>query len=106
MRTCVGCRRRSPAAGLLRVGRLPGGRLTLDRAAPGRGAWVCPDPACVAVAGRRRGFERAFRAPVEPGDVDRIEEATRRSGGRVPMCEDGDPRPDPVPVATEEQEGQ
>lgn len=54
----------------------PNGRLTVDRTAPGRGAWLCrvgstelAQPRCVAEAGRRGAFARSLRAGVEPGDV-------------------------------------
>lgn len=72
VRTCVGCRRRAAAADLLRVAveavEAPGqpGRLRLDprRNAPGRGAWLHPDPSCAELAERRRAFARALRVPV------------------------------------------
>ena len=35
------------------------------RRAPGRGAYVHPDPACVALAVKKRAFGRTLRAPVE-----------------------------------------
>ena len=65
MRTCVGCRRRTTAAELLRVVVGPGHRLVPDprRRAPGRGAWVHRDPGCVDLAERRRAFVRALRVP-------------------------------------------
>ena len=41
------------------------------RRAPGRGAWLHPEPGCVALAERRRAFARALRAPgpVDPAPV-------------------------------------
>ena len=37
---------------------------------PGRGAYLCPDAACVEQATSRRGFQRSFRAPVSiPHDL-------------------------------------
>jgi predicted RNA-binding protein YlxR (DUF448 family) len=47
------------------------GRLVADRDSrlPGRGAYVCREPDCMAEAVRRHGFERSFRAPVRvPND--------------------------------------
>jgi predicted RNA-binding protein YlxR (DUF448 family) len=35
------------------------------RRAPGRGAYVHPDPACVALAVKKRAFGRTLRAPVD-----------------------------------------
>ena len=42
-RTCVGCRSALPADQLIRIVRLPGGALSVDRHAAGRGAWLCRD---------------------------------------------------------------
>ncbi|MEH1128063.1 YlxR family protein [Micromonospora sp. CPCC 206061] len=66
VRTCVGCRQRAPAAELLRVVAVAseaGHSLMPDstRRLPGRGAHVHPDPACFALAERRRAFGRALR---------------------------------------------
>ena len=62
MRTCVGCRQRALAGELLRVVAVDG-QLVVDegRRLPGRGAWLHPDPGCLAKAERRRAFPRALR---------------------------------------------
>ncbi|HKS48534.1 MAG TPA: YlxR family protein [Amycolatopsis sp.] len=62
IRTCVGCRKRASAGELLRVVAM-GGWLVVDerRRLPGRGAWLHPDPGCLARAERRRAFPRALR---------------------------------------------
>ncbi len=62
LRTCVGCRTRGAATGLLRV-------VAVDRTLvpdprrrlPGRGAWLHPDSECLRAAERRRAFPRALR---------------------------------------------
>jgi len=76
VRTCVGCRRRAAATDLLRVvagplqqsGTASGPVRQLEpdprRRKAGRGAWVHPDPGCVALAERRRAFGRALRCQV------------------------------------------
>ncbi|WP_412752469.1 YlxR family protein [Krasilnikovia sp. M28-CT-15] len=66
VRTCIGCRKRAPASQLLRFVAVGTGaelRLLPDpaRRLPGRGAHVHPDPACFALAERRRAFGRALR---------------------------------------------
>jgi predicted RNA-binding protein YlxR (DUF448 family) len=67
VRTCIGCRKRVPASELLRffVAVRDGDHLRLqpdpDRRLPGRGAHLHPDPACLALAERRRAFGRALR---------------------------------------------
>ena len=62
VRTCVGCRRRAPAAALLRVVARDG-TLVPDpaRALPGRGAHLHRDPVCLELAERKRAFPRALR---------------------------------------------
>jgi predicted RNA-binding protein YlxR (DUF448 family) len=70
VRTCVGCRKRAAAAELLRVvidgSRGEGGDVSVAvpdpaRRLPGRGASLHRDPACLALAERRRAFGRALR---------------------------------------------
>jgi len=67
-RSCVGCRRKRAQADLVRL-HLEAGRVRLARpGAPGRGAYLCPDPACLETAGKRRSFGRAFRGPATVDD--------------------------------------
>nr|WP_203779846.1 YlxR family protein [Actinoplanes rishiriensis] len=66
IRTCVGCRERAPTFELIRFVAAGNGvdlRLQPDpsRRLPGRGAHLHPDPACFALAERRRAFGRALR---------------------------------------------
>jgi predicted RNA-binding protein YlxR (DUF448 family) len=77
VRTCIGCRKRAPASELLRIvaiekaagqfGVLP----DPARSRPGRGAHLHFDPACLALARRRRAFERALRVTgvVDAGEL-------------------------------------
>ncbi len=72
-RTCVGCRRALPADQLIRIVRLPGGALSQDRHGAGRGAWLCRGSSgCLDDAVRRHGFQRAFAAPVDAGDLQQL----------------------------------
>ncbi|MCB0917059.1 MAG: YlxR family protein [Actinobacteria bacterium] len=68
IRTCVGCRDRSPKPELLRIV-LRDGRIQPDRlaSAPGRGAYVHPTAECVRLARRARAYSRAFRAADRSG---------------------------------------
>ena len=75
-RTCVGCRSALPADQLIRIVRLPGGALSVDRHGAGRGAWLCRDsPGCLDDAVRRHGFERAFRASIDAEDLQQLHDA-------------------------------
>jgi uncharacterized protein len=62
VRTCVGCRTRAAASGLLRVVAVDGALVPDPRRRhPGRGAWVHPNVGCLRLAERRRAFPRALR---------------------------------------------
>ncbi|MGH2783681.1 MAG: YlxR family protein [Actinomycetota bacterium] len=61
-RVCMSCRRVRPRSEMARIVRTAGGA-EIDREArlPGRGAYVCHDPSCVALV--RRRLRVALRAP-------------------------------------------
>ena len=63
-RQCLGCREMKDKKALIRVVRSPEGEISLDFKGkkPGRGAYVCPDPACLAKVRKSRALERAFPA--------------------------------------------
>ncbi len=54
-RVCVSCRRVRPKAEMIRIVRDADGDVAVDPSArkPGRGAYVCPEAACLSLAGRR-----------------------------------------------------
>jgi predicted RNA-binding protein YlxR (DUF448 family) len=68
VRTCVGCRRRRPAAELRRLALAPGQGQPkvipdLARMLQGRGAWVClDDPDCLEKAAKKGRLARALKA--------------------------------------------
>ncbi|HEX5740038.1 MAG TPA: YlxR family protein [Pilimelia sp.] len=83
VRTCIGCRQRAPASQLVRVVARDAGEGWLVQPDPrrrlsGRGAHLHPDPACLALAERRRAFGRAFRRSGVP-DPGPLAEHLRRS---------------------------
>ena len=70
MRQCLGCREMKPKRELIRVVRVPEGEISLDFKGkkPGRGAYLCPNPQCLAKARKARALERAFSAQI-PDEV-------------------------------------
>lgn len=80
MRMCVGCREMKPKKELLRVVKSPAGPIAIDRVgkAPGRGAYVCPDPACLKKAQKSKALDRALEVSV-PAEV--YEALTAQMGG-------------------------
>ncbi|MEX1315935.1 MAG: YlxR family protein [Synechococcaceae cyanobacterium] len=73
LRRCVACRQLRDRSQLLRVIRLAGGGVALDRGM-GRSAYLCPDPDCLEEARRRRRLQRALRCPVDASLLDRLEQ--------------------------------
>lgn len=65
LRSCVACRRVGEQGTLIRFTASPDGRLVVDHPPKlkGRGAYLCPNPACVEAAARRNPFPRALRHP-------------------------------------------
>ena len=66
MRQCVGCREMKPKKELIRIVRAPDGTIGLDfkGKAPGRGAYICPDVACLTKARKAKALSHAFDQPV------------------------------------------
>ena len=87
MRQCVGCRTMRPKRELLRLVHGPDGSVSLDinGKAPGRGAYICPDPACLKKARKARALERAFEAAIPPALYDTLEEELAK---RMDMTEE------------------
>ncbi|MGL6134452.1 MAG: YlxR family protein [Prochlorococcaceae cyanobacterium] len=73
MRRCVACRQLLDRSQLWRVIRLADGGLGLDRGM-GRSAYLCPNPACLEEARRRRRLQRALRCPVDDTLLDQLEQ--------------------------------
>ena len=75
MRRCVGCGQSKDKKQLLRIVRTPQGEILPDRTgrANGRGAYLCNDPGCLALARRKKAFNRAFGAAVDPAVYDELE---------------------------------
>ena len=72
-RTCVGCRAHAPRGSLVRVVRdAEGACVDPTGSAPGRGAWVHRDAACLEAALRKGGFARALRTSLGTDELGRL----------------------------------
>lgn len=76
MRQCLGCREMKPKWELIRVVRSPEGEISLDfkGKAPGRGAYICPAPACLKQAIKAKALERAFSTQIPEAVYEKLNE--------------------------------
>ena len=76
MRQCVGCREMKPKPELVRVVRSAEGEISVDfrGKAPGRGAYLCPDPACLKRAIRAKARERNLDTAIPQAVYERLVE--------------------------------
>ena len=83
VRQCLGCREHKPKNELIRVVRSPEGELSLDFRGkkPGRGAYLCPSPDCLAQARKKRAVERALSSPMPPEVWDALEAQMKAGEG-------------------------
>ncbi len=82
MRQCVGCREMKPKKELIRVVKSPEGQISLDfrGKAPGRGAYVCPDLACLKRAIKSKALERGFETQIPQEIYDGLLQAMEEGG--------------------------
>lgn len=78
-RRCVGCGKEDAKTNLLRVVRSPDGtvQVSVSGKAPGRGAYVCANIACVRLAKKKNALSRALKHPVEKDVYERLEALCR-----------------------------
>lgn len=72
VRTCIGCRRRASATGLVRIVAGRDGKVRIGRTLAGRGAWLHPDSTCLEAAGRHKALPRALRVEVGADQIDSL----------------------------------
>ena len=79
-RTCLGCRTAKDKNELIRIVRSPEGTVSCDLTgkANGRGAYICPDSACLAKAVKSRALNRALKTEIPEEVISRL---TREIGG-------------------------
>ncbi len=62
-RQCVACRKSTGKKDLIRLVRTPGGEIMIDirKRCDGRGAYICPDEACIELARKKHSIDRALK---------------------------------------------
>ena len=73
-RQCMGCRERKAKREMIRVVRMTDGQVSLDFSGKlnGRGAYICPDPACLQKAQKAKSLERSLEVPIPQEVYDRL----------------------------------
>ncbi len=66
LRKCTGCQEMKPKKELIRIVKTDEGEFKLDYSGKmqGRGAYICPNEACLEKAHKSRGLERSFKEKV------------------------------------------
>ena len=74
-RQCMGCRERKNKREMIRVVRSPEGNVSLDFGgkAPGRGAYLCPNPECLKRAIRSKALDRSLEITIPEAVYTRLE---------------------------------
>lgn len=77
MRMCIGCRAMKPKRELLRIVRSAAGTVDADLTgrAPGRGAYICRDAACLEKAIKIHAIHHALGEDLPEGALDTLREA-------------------------------
>lgn len=72
---CTGCGESKPKKELIRVVRGPEGDISIDAKGkkPGRGAYICPDPACLKKARKNKRLERSLETEFSDDIYDNLE---------------------------------
>lgn len=81
-RQCMGCRARRAKRELIRVVRGTDGSVSLDFSgkAPGRGAYICPDPECLKKALRSKALDRSLEVTIPEEVYTRLEKEMEHGG--------------------------
>jgi len=78
-RSCISCRKKGSKGELVKLARTPSGVVwDYGEKLPGRGAYVCAEPACIRGALDARALTRAFREKTGPPEYAEFMESLKR----------------------------
>ena len=82
-RQCMGCRERKAKREMIRVVRGTDGNVSLDFGgkAPGRGAYICPDPECLKKVQKSKALERSLEVPIPEEVYARLAKEMENANG-------------------------
>ncbi len=82
MRKCMGCQEMKKKKELIRVVRTPEGEIVIDRTGKrsGRGAYICPQSACLEKAIRQKALERALETAIDAAVYQTLREELAADG--------------------------
>lgn len=82
LRKCTGCQEMKDKREMIRVVKNTDNEISLDFTGkkPGRGAYVCPDIACLEKAQNSRGLERSFKMGISKEIYEILRNELERNG--------------------------
>ena len=83
-RQCMGCRERKAKREMIRIVRGTDGNVSLDFGGKmnGRGAYICPNPDCLAKAIRSKALDRALEVTIPELVYDRLHKEMEDANGQ------------------------
>lgn len=80
LRKCLGCDEMTGKKGLLRIVRSKEGEISLDLTGKksGRGAYICRDAECFAMARKKRSLERSLKCQIPNEVYDQLEQEIKK----------------------------
>jgi len=82
LRKCLGCNTQKQKRDMIRVVKNKEGEVQLDVTgrAHGRGAYICPDPECLAKAEKRKALARALETEITPEIYEKLRAEIEKHG--------------------------
>ncbi len=77
----MGCREKRPKRELIRIVRTPDGEVTVDLTGKksGRGAYICPQVACLQKAVKGKRLEKNLKVSISPELIDALQKMLKNA---------------------------